>query len=193
MASSPMVFGIHPARSSGSGSGRLQAQLRAWLPALACVLVFAAESTSYFGADRTSAPLQRVAEAIFGYGVGVHWESIHFLIRKTGHFMGYGVFCLFCFRGFWMELEGVASRLRRQLVAHGLAIVATFLVAGADEFHQSFLPNRTGQFSDVLLDTGGGVALGLALFLTMQAVESLRSARARAVGGNEPECAEAAS
>ncbi len=196
MASSPMIFGVNQARSSGTETerlrGRLPGQLRAWLPALVCVLVFAVESTPYFGSDRTSAPLQRVAEAIFGYGVGVHWESIHYLIRKTGHFMGYGVFCLLCFRGFWMELEGVASRLSRQLRAHGLAIVATFLVAGADEFHQSFLANRSGQFSDVLLDTCGGMALGLVLFLAMQAAESLRQARARAAGHCEPACAETA-
>ena len=63
--------------------------------------------------------------------------------------------------------------------AHGLAILATFLVASADEFHQSFLPNRTGQFSDVLLDTCGAVALCLVLFLAMQAVEWRRQARAR--------------
>ena len=44
-----------------------------------------------------------LAEAIFGYDVGVHWGLIHHLIRKTGHFMGYGIFSLVCFRGFWMS------------------------------------------------------------------------------------------
>jgi VanZ family protein len=153
-------------------------------------MLFAVESTSYLGADRTSAPLQRIAEAIFGYGVGLHWELIHHLIRKTGHFMGYGVFCLVCFRGFWIELQGTASRLSRQLRAHGLAILTTFAVAGADEFHQSFLPNRCGQLSDVLLDTCGGVALGLVLFLVMQTAEGRRLARERANCLREAACAE---
>jgi VanZ family protein len=159
--------------------GQLQAQLWTWLPVLACAMVFAVESTTYLGAEHTSAPLQRVAEAIFGYGVGVHWGLIHYLIRKTGHFMGYGIFSLVCFRGFWITLQSAAFRLLRQLRAHGLAILATFLVASADEFHQSFLPNRTGQFSDVLLDCCGAVALGLVLFLAMQAVELRRQAQAR--------------
>jgi VanZ family protein len=106
--------------------------------------------------------------------------------------MGYGVFCLVCFRGFWIELQSAASRLLRRLRAHGLAILATFLVASADEFHQSFLPNRTGQFSDVLLDTCGGVALGLMLFMAMQAVEACRLARERANGRRAPACADAA-
>jgi len=190
MASSSVVFGVYQAPSSAALRGRLQAHMLTWLPVLACTMLFAVESTSYLGADRTSAPLQRIAEAIFGYGVGLHWELIHHLIRKTGHFMGYGVFCLVCFRGFWIELQGTASRLSRQLRAHGLAILTTFAVAGADEFHQSFLPNRCGQLSDVLLDTCGGVALGLVLFLVMQTAEGRRLARERANCLREAACAE---
>jgi hypothetical protein len=41
------------------------------------------------------------------------------------------------------------------------------------------LPNRTGQFSDVLLDCFGSVALGLALFLIMHTVKHHRQARAK--------------
>ena len=194
MASSPIVIGIYrPAASEPIGSRvQLRIRLRAWLPVLAFAMIFAVESTSYFGADHTSAPLQRIAEAIFGYGVGLHWAVIHQIIRKAGHFMGYGVFCLVCFRGFRIEFRGIASRLTRQLRAHGLAILTTFLVASADEIHQSFLPNRCGQFSDVLLDTCGGVALGLALFLAMQAVEAFRQARNKAALARETACAEAA-
>jgi VanZ family protein len=185
-----MVLGVYTPRASAGGSVRLQAQLRAWLPVLACAMVFALESTPYFGADRTSEPLQRVAEAIFGYGVGLHWDLIHFLIRKTGHFLGYGMFSLVCFRGFWITLQRPASNLLKKLRAHGLAILVTFLVANADELHQSFLPNRTGSFSDVLLDTCGAVVLGLVLFLMMLAAERRGLARERA-GRRKPVPAEA--
>jgi VanZ family protein len=154
--------------------------MRIWLPVLACASVFAVESTPYLGADHTSAPLQRIAEALFGYDACVHWDLIHHIIRKTGHFMGYGIFSLVCFRSFWITLQDAASRLLRQMKAHGLAILATFLVASADEFHQSFLPNRAGQFSDVLLDTCGAVALGLVLFLAMRAAQRHTRARASA-------------
>jgi VanZ family protein len=175
MSSSSMFIGAYQPQTSVGGTemlqGRLSAQLRTWLPVLACAMVFAVESTTYLGAEHTSAPLQRLVEAIFGYNVCVHWNLIHHLIRKTGHFMGYGIFSLVCFRGFWITLQSAAFRLPRQLRAHGLAILATFLVASADELHQSFLPNRTGQFSDVLLDCCGAVALGLVLFLAMQAVQ----------------------
>jgi VanZ family protein len=169
----------------------LQTQLRAWLPVVAFAMLFAAESTSFFGPEHTDAPLRRVAEAIFGYNVGVHWTLIHYLIRKTGHFLAYGVFSLVCFHGFWIALKQPASRWMRKLRTHGLSILVTFLVGGADEFHQTFVPNRFGSFRDVLIDTGGAVAMGLALFLAMWVAENRRQARERAIC-SKTACAEVA-
>lgn len=191
MASFSRTFGGCLPQAPARVFVRLQTQLRAWLPVFAFAMIFAAESTSFFGSDRTDAPLQRIAESIFGYGVSVHWNSIHYLIRKTGHFMAYGMFSLVCFRGFWLTLRPLASRLLRRLRAHGLAILVTFLVGSADEFHQTFVPNRYGSFSDVMIDTGGAVVLGLALFLAMQVVESRRQARKRA-SRRKTACVEAA-
>jgi VanZ family protein len=192
MSSSPLVLGAYAPQTSNGGSAGLRAQLRAWLPVLVCAAVFAFESTSCFGSDRTSEPLRQIAEAIFGYGVGLHWDLIHYLIRKTVHFIGYGMFSLVCFRGFWITLQRPASWLHRQLRASGLAVLATFLVANADELHQRFLPNRAGEFSDVLLDTSGAVMLGLILLLAMQTLEWRRHARGRAVRSRKPACGDAA-
>jgi VanZ family protein len=38
-----------------------------------------------------------------------------------------------------------------------LAVLCTIVVASLDEFHQTYLPGRTGVFRDVVLDTMGGV------------------------------------
>ena len=185
MSSSSLIYRTYEPQSSVEKYAWLQSQMRTWLPVLAFTMAFAVESTPYLGADRTSAPLQRIAEAVFGYNACVHWDMIHHIIRKTGHFMGFGIFSLICFRSFWMTWQNVARHLR-QLLAYGLAILATFLVAGADEFHQSLLPNRTGQFSDVLLDCCGAATLCFVLFLGMQAVEGLKKARARTSSNLEP-------
>ena len=185
MSSSSLIYRACEPPSTVEKYTWLQSQMRTWLPVLAFTMVFAVESTPYLGADRTSAPLQRIAEAVFGYNACVHWDLIHHIIRKTGHFLGYGIFSLICFRSFWMTWQNVARHLR-QLLAYGLAILATFLVAGADEFHQSLLPNRTGQFSDVLLDCCGAAALCFVLFLAMQAVEGRKQARARTSSNLEP-------
>jgi len=190
MASSSLIFEVYAPVEAASLPASWQERLRIWLPVLAFALLVAFESTSYFSADRTSEPLRRLVEALFGYDACVHWNLIHILIRKTGHFIGYGAFSLVCFHAFWISYRGVAyvtSRMGRQLRAHGMAILTTFLVAGADELHQSFVPNRTGQFNDVLLDTCGGVALCFVLFLAMQAVEWIKRVRAlpaqRSCGG----------
>jgi VanZ family protein len=47
------------------------------------------------------------------------------------------------------------------------------MVASLDEFHQSFLPNRTGIPSDVLLDCCGAVVL-LSLYLLIRMLRSKR-------------------
>jgi len=41
----------------------------------------------------------------------------------------------------------------------GFAVASTFAVASGDEYHQTFLPSRTGLFSDVVLDTCGGILM----------------------------------
>jgi VanZ family protein len=144
---------------------------RSWLPVFLCASIFAIESTATFGANRTSAPLYAACHAIFGAAIDPRWSEIHHMIRKIGHFTGYGLFSLVCFRSILQS-----TRLTRNLkftgearlwISHSLAIASVFVVASADEIHQTFLPNRTGYFSDVLLDTGGAVALQAGLYLAM--------------------------
>jgi VanZ family protein len=157
-------------------AARKPALLRAWLPVLAFACIFAIESTAAFGADHTSMPLHTVFHGIFGSAVDGDWGDIHHILRKTGHFTGYGTFSLVCFRAFWLTLRNrttqLPMRLGRRLACHGLAIATTFCVASADELHQSFLPNRTGIFSDVLLDTTGALLLQIVLFLVLKAITS---------------------
>jgi VanZ family protein len=144
--------------------------VKAWIPVLLCACVFAVESTANFGTDHTYGPLHAAYQAVTGESSYANWSYVHHIIRKIGHFSGYGILSLVCFRGFWLTLRKTAPRLRRVLGSHGLAIAATFLVACADEIHQTFLPNRTGTFSDVVLDTSGAATMQLALFLILCAV-----------------------
>jgi VanZ family protein len=46
-----------------------------------------------------------------------------------------------------------------------IAVVGTALVAGLDEWHQSFIPSRTGRWQDVVLDTCAGIAAQILLLL----------------------------
>ena len=141
--------------------------LQAWLPVFLFSCVFAAESTSCLGSNHTSQPLHNFLHSFLGASIDRNWGFTHHVIRKVGHFAGYGTLSLVCFRGFRLTLCNIVCRLRRSFAAHALAVLVTILVASADEIHQTFLPNRTGSFSDVLLDTAGAAAFQILLFMAM--------------------------
>jgi len=137
--------------------------ISAWLPVFFGICVIAMESTATFGSDHTSGPLRMIFQAIFGPVTDARWEFIHLVIRKSGHFAGYGLLGLAWLRGWWMTLP------RSQfLLDTMLALLGTAMTASADEFHQTFLPNRTGSPWDVLLDCGGALALQLLVYVFMR-------------------------
>jgi VanZ family protein len=132
--------------------------MSAWLPVVICVLAIAVESTPTFGADRTTGPLQRFFELLFHrHFTQPQWWKLHILIRKGGHFIGYGILSLAWFRAFWMTWKISVPFRHREYACHALAMLGTLAVACSDECHQLFLPNRTGSIYDVMIDCGGAL------------------------------------
>jgi VanZ family protein len=124
--------------------------IHAWWPVAVGVALIALESSSRFGTDHTSGPLRWLWQTIFGPVSNARWELIHVTLRKSGHFVGYGVIGLAWLRAWAMSLPRM-----RLLVDVLLAVLGTAVMASCDEFHQSFLPNRGASPWDVLLDCGG--------------------------------------
>jgi VanZ family protein len=120
------------------------------------VMVIAFESTSTFSSENTKGWIRPWIERFFGHINDTVWEIGHHLARKSGHFTGYGLLCLAWLRAWLLTLALRPGLTWWRWRAVGLAVVGTFCVAGLDEWHQTFLPTRTGLFSDVLLDTAGG-------------------------------------
>jgi len=147
--------------------------LSAWLPVAVCIGIIALESTQLMGSDHTSHPLRWLWEVLFGRVSNAHWETIHHFIRKCGHFFGYGILGIVWLRAWWMTLPR-----SRYLHNAFLALLGTTLVASLDEWHQSYLPNRTGSVSDVLLDCLGAIALLLAVYIYMRILMPQRLSRA---------------
>ena len=77
--------------------------------------------------------------------------ALDHVIRKTAHFTEYAVL------GFVMVAWLRHSRLFKSH-AHWLATVAGVIFAVSDEWHQTFVPGRSGQLTDVLIDSMGCVA-----------------------------------
>jgi VanZ family protein len=147
--------------------------LSAWIPVALGIAVIAMESTEFMGADHTSGPLRLLFEAIFGPLADARWDVVHHLIRKSGHFLGYGAIGLVWLRAWWMTLPH-----SRFLPDACLALLGTALVATADEWHQTYLPNRTGSAWDVLLDCCGALTLQLVVYIFMRLNKPKRLARA---------------
>jgi VanZ family protein len=131
------------------------------------------ESTEWMGSNYTSGPLRWLFEAIFGPVADARWELLHHFIRKSGHFLGYGAMGLLWLRAWWMSLP--RSRFLHDAL---LALLGTALVASADEWHQTFLPNRTGSPWDVLLDCFGAITLEVLVYVFMRTFRPKKLERA---------------
>ncbi|MGD0729681.1 MAG: VanZ family protein [Terracidiphilus sp.] len=145
----------------------------AWLPVVLSIALIVLESTELFGANHTSVPLRWIYEHLFGQVSNARWEIIHHLLRKSGHFVGYGAISLTWLRAWWMTLPN-SSFFPDAL----LALLGTALVASWDEWHQTFLPNRTGSPWDVLLDCCGAITLQLLVYTFMRIFHPKSLARA---------------
>jgi len=133
--------------------------LSTWLPVVIGLAVIAIESTASLSAEHTSRFLRPVFTWLFGSMTDAHWDIFHHLLRKTGHFIGYGTLGLVWLRA-WLRTFAARTmwtRVQWRKNAAALGVICTFLTASADEYHQTFLPSRTGRFADVLLDTAGAL------------------------------------
>ena len=147
--------------------------LNAWLPVLIGTALIASSSSSLFSSEHTSGPFRWLYELFCGPVSDTRWHIVHFYMRKSGHFFGYGVFGLLWLRAWWFSLPH-----SRFFVDAALAVLGCGMVASADEFHQTFLPSRTGSPWDVLLDCSGAITLQLTVYIVMRIFKPKKLARA---------------
>jgi VanZ family protein len=140
-----------------------------WVPAALSVLMIALESTATMSSQNTSQWLYPYWARFFGPISMAHWDEVHHLIRKTGHFVGYGLVSVAFFYSWRQTLLRMAVKhwtlWRRASV---LAVLCTLLIAILDEYHQSFVPSRTSSPKDVCIDLCGAITAQLFLLLTIQ-------------------------
>ena len=99
-------------------------------------------------------------------------STLIFLVRKTAHFTEYAILGGLFFLNLrsWLKsnttlvkiskpqtTKTVAKKINLDLIKYSLfmSILFSFLYACTDELHQIFVPGRSAQFRDVLIDTLG--------------------------------------
>jgi hypothetical protein len=117
-----------------------------WLPVVVGLIVIAIESTDTFSAAHTDGWIRPLVERMLGHINDTVWYWIHRAVRKSGHFGGYGLMCLTLLRAWLLTLALQADVRWWKWRSVGLAVVGTFCVAGLDEWHQTYIPSRTGRF-----------------------------------------------
>jgi len=140
--------------------------LKAWIAAILWLIVIAIESTAWLSAHNTSRILYPLLHFFFKINYA-RFEHLHFYLRKGGHVFGYGLLSILLFRA-WRETLPAPGDPRWTQRWANISVLGTALVASADEWHQSFLPSRTGRWEDVVLDTCAGIAAQLLLFLFLR-------------------------
>ena len=120
--------------------------------------------------------LDAVRDALASLGLPVGWVT-NFVVRKTAHF------CEYLALGFCAShaLDAERRPTRGRLASCALLLV---LVPSIDETIQLFVPGRSGQVTDVLLDCCGA-ATGVALsYLVSHLVRTWRAHHADAGDGD---------
>jgi VanZ family protein len=133
-----------------------------WLASAAWMAVIALESTNLGSAENTSRILYPIFRFVFDINAA-QFAVLHHLLRKIGHFVGYFTLSVLLFRSWSVTFSKIGMQWCMQWAS--LAFFNTALVASLDEWHQNFLPSRTGHFSDVVLDSIAGLAAQIAIFL----------------------------
>jgi VanZ family protein len=137
--------------------------VKTWIAALLWIALIAIESTDTFSAEHTSRLLYPILHFLMGLDLA-HFEVWHHYIRKAGHFVGYFALSFFLFRA-WRATLRLPWAPRWALRWAAIAFFMSAVVASLDEWHQSFLPSRTGAFSDVMLDSFAALTAQVLIFV----------------------------
>jgi VanZ family protein len=151
--------------------------LKTWIAAILWLGLIVAESTNYGSAENTSRFLYPLLHFLLGLSPAQFPEWQH-VIRKTGHFIGYFTLSWLLFRSWRATFPVPGAGWTIQWAR--ISFFMTALVASLDEWHQSYLPSRTGNLHDVLLDSTAAIVAQILLFAI------LRSRRPEAVDSRTP-------
>jgi VanZ family protein len=132
--------------------------VRYWMPAIVWMAIIFLGSTDMLSAEHTSrflVPFLRWFDPQISLAA---LDQIQFAIRKLGHLTEYAILAMLL----WRALRGGIRWQMKMSILFLVAVLGSAIFAASDEFHQSFVPSRTGSPNDVMIDICGALA-GLAI------------------------------
>lgn len=89
----------------------------------------------------------------------IELDIAQFIIRKAAHLSAFCILAILIFMSFYDDIKKI------NIVAFK-SMVFTFLYACTDEFHQFFIPGRSSELRDVIIDSTGGF-IGIIIVCTI--------------------------
>jgi VanZ family protein len=118
------------------------------------ILFISFASTSEFSAVNTSTVLRPLVLWFVPSLNESQLATVHFLLRKLGHFTEYAVLAYLARRAF---ISSSHEFLRRYWFQSAVLLIVVYALL--DEFHQSFVPTRTASIYDSAIDAAGGITV----------------------------------
>jgi VanZ family protein len=145
--------------------------LRYWMPLLIWMILIFSASADTQSTQHTSRFLEPFLRWLNPNISTDSIDKVRWLVRKAAHLTEYALLA-------WLAWRAVRQPKRHNLRPWSwkpilIAFATVVLYATTDEVHQTFVPNRTGSWKDVCIDTMGGV-LGLAAICVWHLVRRRR-------------------
>jgi len=130
--------------------------LKYWLPVVAWMILLFVASGDLMSAEHTSRFIGPFLRWLVPDVSAATVASFQLVVRKCAHLTCYAILAALLYRAFRQDQK-------RSARAGVLALIGAAIYASLDEFHQSFVPSRTGSPWDVAIDCAGALA-GLLLY-----------------------------
>ena len=141
-----------PAASTTDKSATQKGRLWRYGPPIIWAVLIFIGSSDVLSSSHTSSFIIRPLHFLFPGASEATLATIHFAIRKLGHFTEYAVLA-------WLSARALRTSSQDWLRRHWFWTALAFVVCYAlfDEFRQSFVPSRTASIYDSMIDTAGGL------------------------------------
>ncbi len=130
-----------------------------WLPAvIIMIIIFYFSSKPADNSNENSMTMANKVLTVYEDISGNHFEerikvleNLNHIVRKGAHFSEYAILAMaFAFH--------FAVLKKKRIRVFFLPILLSCIYALTDEFHQTFIPGRSGMIQDVFIDTTGAIA-----------------------------------